>query len=345
MNLFTILPEYRDYLVDVEDLAHSTVKGKMQEARLLCEHLESIEITESTEITADAVSSYVVGSYGHLADYVFNIYIGHLKRFLRYLREEGLLGEDAAPERKLKPRRRAKARRVRQWLFHHELEEKATKGAEYHEMIYYLIHALFYMARRANELNEIRVGQVDRTPRPGFPFGLFQFSDNKKDSELEPMPIQEGLAPKLDEWLHIYEALLGRPLRSTDYLFPAIDTNNGDAIRGVKRPRILVPGRKMPYGTMWKRLSEAGIQGAHAARRGGLHYVDETIGLDAAQTLANHTTPAMTARYLNKHKKREQLGDMFAKRAAEAAEPVAQPVPEVPQDMLAARRARRSQAG
>lgn len=326
-ELYEALTAWSYYMKNVEKFAFKTMEGKFSEASKLTAWLADKDLISTREITATLVAGYTIDRYGHLADQTYNLYLGHLRSYLTFLRKKKLLGDDQAPESDLKPRRRPASKRPKEFVYPHELMETAEKAARWHDRDKYFLLFAFYGARRAGEVCALRWADIDLTPRPRYKFGSFRFRNNKIGGEIKPRPIDRLLLPYVLEWQIRYQELLnerfgfhsdGRPkrkLRSTDWVFPALRVGPGMSSGGARRALVLVPDKFTPYGSIKKSLRRAGVKGVHSLRRGGMVGLDQRFDLVTAQVMADHKTPEQAAAYLDMDLKAEAVGDQFAKEA------------------------------
>jgi integrase len=169
-------------------------------------------------------------------------------------------------------------------------------------------------ACRASELQALKVGDVDFAQSEVFVTVI-------KTKEEDEMPLTADLERELRVWFEEYAALLGRPLRDDDYLFPSrsgnqIKTHYFDeelgrrvyertpyvwhADRPVERTEKIVKGALERLGLPTR------YEGTHTVRRAVARaYFDklsEEAGYDAAlrtvSALLHHRNMATTERYL-----------------------------------------------
>jgi integrase len=169
-------------------------------------------------------------------------------------------------------------------------------------------------ACRASELQALKVGDVD--------FARSQvFVTVIKTREEDDMPLTADLERELRVWFEEYAALLGRPLRDDDYLFPArsgnqIRTHYYDEKLGrrvyERTPLVYHPDRpverteKIVKAALEKLGLPTRYEGTHTLRRAVARaYFDmlaEQVGYDAAlrtvSALLHHSTMSTTERYL-----------------------------------------------
>ncbi|MER5754272.1 tyrosine-type recombinase/integrase [Streptomyces sp. NPDC002088] len=180
-------------------------------------------------------------------------------------------------------------------------------------------------ACRASELVNLRVGDVDFAASEVFVTVI-------KTHEEDEMPLTADLGRELRVWFEEYAALLGRPLRPDDYLFPA---RSGNQIKthyfdeGLRRrvyertPFVWHPDRpverteKIVKAALEKLGLPTRYEGTHTLRRAVARaYFDmlsEEVGYDAAlrtvSALLHHSNQATTERYLglsSETKRRDQ---------------------------------------
>lgn len=352
-ELYQALDAWTAYMRDVMKLARSSRKGKVQEATKLTAFLANLDLVSTREITAEALAAYTIQRYRDLADQTYNLYLSHLRMYVGFLRRKKLLGEDQNPEMDLMPRRRPEEARPKAFIYPEQIAEKAEKAGRWHDRDKYYVLFAFYMARRAGEVCALRWKDLDLTKRPGYPCGLFRFQNNKIGGDAITLPIDPLLLPYVVEWQARYQELLTeqfgldergnpeRPTRPSDYIFPPLEVTAGFPIKGVRRPLRIVPEEPVPYEGIRKSLKKAGVHGIHSARRGGLISLDERFGIETARIMADHATQAQTAKYMNKNRQAESVGNLFAgEQAALAAERAPEPAPIAGVTSLTERRAR-----
>jgi integrase len=169
-------------------------------------------------------------------------------------------------------------------------------------------------ACRASELVNLRVGDVDFAASEVFVTVI-------KTKEEDEMPLTADLERELRIWFEEYAALLGRPLRPDDYLFPArsgnqIKTHYFDEALGrrvyERTPFVYHADRpverteKIVKGALAKLGLPTRYEGTHTVRRAVARaYFDqlaEDVGYDAAlrtvSALLHHSSMTTTERYL-----------------------------------------------
>lgn len=330
-ELHQALIAWLTHMRDVEKYADSTVTGKLQEAARLTNWLTASGMESTREITARVLSDFAVAKYGLLADRTHNLYMSHLRMYVKFLRERRLLGEDQSPERDLKPRRRPASARPKQFVYPEKLKGLAKQAGEWHSRDKYFLYFAFYGVRRAGEVCVMQWGAIDFSSRPGYRFGLFRFRNNKIGGEVKKRPIDRKLLPLIMEWREEYQELLteqfglnerGEPKRKikpTDYVFPAVKVGAGMSTGGARRALVIVPTKPVPYGSIKKNMRRIGIKGLHGARRGGMIDLEERFDLEAARIMADHKTQDQSAEYLDKDRKAEEVGELYAKEARKLA--------------------------
>lgn len=317
--------EFDRYLTYVETLALNTRRGYMRRTEELNAYLVDLGYRDTTEITADLVADFMADTYTARADSTYNLYAIQVRRFLKFLREERLLGDDQAPERKLKGRKRPMPLREKKFVHVEDVAALAEKGAEWHIRDKYLILAMSGLARRAMEICTMNVGDVDLNPRGNAKWGVFRFT-NAKTHRVRFLPIQEHVAESLQEWLEdIYPKLLrrdvdqDRELLATDPLFPALQRGKGASYRGMRDPQVINPNKRLPYGSLLDALTRAGADDSHSLRRGMLVSIKERFGIRAAKIYADHAEELTTEAYMDQRREVDDLGKLLTEESRDNA--------------------------
>jgi integrase len=321
--------QFDNHMFHVEKLAFSTRRGYLRRTEQFMAYLVDNGFRDTTEITAQLAVDFMEDTYANLGDGTYNLYTIQLRQFLKFLREQGALGADQAPERYLKRRRRPQPTRVKQFIQVEDVEALAQAARDWHPRDEYIIRCLSGMARRAGELCSMDVGDVDLNPRGNAEWGIFRFT-NIKTGRRRYLPIQESLQPHLAEWFRIYERLIGRPLDPADPLFPALQRGKGRSYRGMRHPLILNPAKRLPYDSLQDVLKRAGASSAHPFRRGMLVDLKDRHGIRVAMVYADHAKEETTELYMDERREIDNLGKLLSKEAAakKAAEEVPQALPE-----------------
>ncbi|RZU35914.1 site-specific recombinase XerD [Streptomyces sp. BK022] len=185
-------------------------------------------------------------------------------------------------------------------------------------------------ACRASELVNLRVGDVDFARSELFVTVI-------KTHEEDEMPLTADLERELLAWFEEYAALLGRPLRDDDYLFPArsgnqIKTHYLDEKTGKRvyerTPIVYHPDRpverteKIVKGALAKLGLPTRYEGTHTVRRAVARaYFDQLAqdaGYDAAlrtvSALLHHSSMSTTERYLGLSTERKRRDETMKGR-------------------------------
>lgn len=331
------LPEARDaHLIHLRvtlGRAENTVGRKATTLRSFIAFLAGVGIADTGDVTAEAVERYVqarlntdpalahrAGQRRPLAETTANLHKIQLKGFLVWLREEGLLGADQAPERRLILISKPKAARPKKFVHREEIHHYAGLAREWHPRDEAWVYFQHYMGRRFSELSRMRVRDLDLTPRPGFPRGFFVYDDTKGRKYNVKGQIEPEFAPIAQAWLEEYAQLIGRKLRPDDYLIPKVLPAKGLVVKGLRRPLRVVPHEPTPYHTVKDLLKRAGMPASHALRRGEASHLTRTYGIRAAKTMLGHSDEKTTEAYIDLNREVEDLGAMFAKGAQAAPE-------------------------
>lgn len=314
MDIDKALKEYETYLKANRRLAPKTVGDYVRNAFRFATWSK---LTDTTDITAELVSEYVVQRCGGLADRSFNSYLSQVRLWLVWLAETKRLGEDTAPWRTLILRDRARPVRPKAFIREDEAHELAEKAAQWHERDKAFILAMRGTARRKSELCAMTIGDIDREPRPGMSRGVFTFDNTKGRKVRRTLPILPEFDAFLDEWLPLYAQLIGRALQPDDYLVPAVKMAKGvKTIKGVRHPLELVPKKRLPEGSAQAIMTKLSNKGTHGLRRGMLsdlksarQAAGHADGLRLAKTLADHESERTTELYMDE---RREVADLAA---------------------------------
>lgn len=359
MELYEAADKYRAYQRDTLERADNTVTGIMQEVLRLSAWLADQDLIDTTEINADLIEAFIHASYitnatkakaagrKPLAETTVNLYKSRLRAYLQWLAIESLLGADSAPWRKVVLKSKPKAPRKKKFAHREDIHHYAAQARKIHPRNEAWIYFQHYMARRRGELQHMRVADIDLEPSPDYPFGLFVFDNTKSRRGSVRKPIEPAFAPIAKRWLEEYAELLGRKLRPTDYLIPALTPGKGWTRPGVRRLMVICPDRFVDRSTVRKLLTEVGVPNSHALRRGAAVSIAKRHGIRAAKTMLDQADERTTEIYMDRDRESVELGAMFAGEAANSEsagmslEPPEQTPAPVPADMLAARRQRR----
>lgn len=315
--------DYEKHMREILQKAPNTIRGATQAInRFLAMHPTTLE---TGEFTADLFGAYQTDKFSELAQTTRNLQIGHLKRWLRYLLEEGRLGADLTPWRKMVPTKNPKRKRAKAFIREGDKLPALVKAArEWHERdaVYFLIS--YWTKKRVSEIVRMRVSDIDFAKRPNATYGVFGFEQVKINGEKQYLPIPKPLAPILKEWLETYAELIERKLVQTDYLIPALHPGSAQSRKGVRMPMVLVPTKQLPYDSAHdiidRAFKTAGIQraegeGTHGLRRGGLDDLIRKAGeqgipnpMRLAKTAAGHGDERTTENYTDNYKDTWDLG-------------------------------------
>ena len=331
--------EFDHFLDTVETLADNTRRGYMCRCDRFLAYLVELGHRDTTAITADLVADFMVDAYASLGDNTYNLYVVQIRRFLAFLRQEGELGDDVTPERKLKSRRRPQPKKTKKFVYADQVEGYALKAREWHVRDEYAIRLTFGFARRAYEICAMSVGDVDLEPRGNARWGVFRFIDAKSRKPAF-LPIQEQVEPYVRRWLEIYAEAIGRDLEPGDPLFPAIQRGKGRNYRGQRHPMVMNPAKPLPRDSMGAIMERAGVPGSHPLRRGALVDLKERHGIRVAKTYADHSSEVMTERYMDESREVDDLGRLLIEESEAKAERPAETFAPAGVVSLADRRAR-----
>jgi integrase len=347
---------YEDHLRGTLKRAENTIRGAMGAIdRFLGGHPTDLMVKD---FTAEMFDAWQADKFAGYAQTTRNLQIGHLKRWLVFLLEEGWLGADRTPWRKMVAIKKPKRTRAKSFVRQDDtLPALVRAGMEWHPRNGYFILVTYWMCRRVSEMSPMRVSDIDFTPRPNADYGVFTFEQIKVNGESQSLPIPEPLVEPLKEWLKVYEELIGRKLVRTDYLFPALRIGKAQSRKGVRMPLSMIPTKKLPYDSAhdiidraYKMADIVRPPGAalHGLRRGGLDDLIKAANeagipnaIRLAMTMAGHGDERTTENYTDNHREVWELGKALAKihgRAVEAPEVPA----EAPTSGTAAARAARA---
>lgn len=340
MDLEAALDAHLIHLRVTLERADNTVTRRTSRLKDFVSWLAGVGITDTADLSGVAVERYVqarlntkpaeaqkAGQGRALAETTANLYKVHLKGLLVWLREEGLLGSDQVPERKLVMQSKPKAARVKAFVHRHEIHHYAGLAREWHPRNEAWVYFQHYMGRRYKELASMRVGDLDLTPRPGFPFGCFTYDDTKGRKFNVKGQIEPEFAPIAQAWLEEYAQLIGRKLRPDDYLIPKTTHGKGAVLKGLRRPVKLVPNKPTTYDAVKDILGRAGMPASHALRRGEGSHLARTHGIRAAKTMLGHVDQRTTEEYIDHDQEVEDLGKLFADGAEKPVEPMGPKAP------------------
>jgi len=324
MDLKAALEAHLTHLRVTLGRADITVTRRAGQLARFVDWMAEIGISSTEDLTASAVERYAqarlntepeeaarAGQRRVLAETTANLYKGHLRVFIAWLREEGLLEADQVPERKLVPKSKPKAARKKTFVHREEIHHYAAKAREWHPRNEAWVYFQHYMARRYSELARMRVRDLDLTPRPGFPFGCFVYDDTKGGRYNVKGQIDPEFAPIAKAWLEEYSRLIGRPLRPDDYLIPKTGPGKGAIIKGLRRPLKLIPSEPTTYAAVKDIMARAGLPPSHALRRGTGSHLTRRHGIRAAKTMLGHKDQKTTEIYIDIDQEVEDLGKLF----------------------------------
>jgi integrase len=249
--------------------------------------------------------------------------------------------------------------RAKSFVREQDLPKVVAVAREWHERDGAFCEALWASWRRSGELVALRVRDVDLLPYPDSPHGRLTWSNFKAHRPGQVMDMPPALQECLGRWMGLYSSMLGRDLQPSDYLFPALRAE-GVVSKGKRRRLVLDPGNPIgqPDSIPRKAFQRAGLwvpgMACHAFRRGAADALYDLAAqrghknpLRLAMTALDHSSEAMTEKYLNKDRDRRDLVEFLSEDGGPgpAAAPAPSSAPAVPVSGvvdLAARRARRA---
>ncbi|GAA0936252.1 hypothetical protein [Actinocorallia libanotica] len=334
MDLGSATDHYLIHLETVLGYSRGTVSQRSRILRRFTGWLEELGVSDTTGITGAVMERIVVGHLADsteaaahsereqpLAERTANLYKSQLRGYLAWLGEEGHLGEDPSPERKLVSRRSPKPAKAKTFVHRREIHHAAGRARQWHPRDEAWVYFQHYLGRRYVELAPMRVRHLDLTPRPGYPCGVFVYDNVKARKYNISGQIEPEFVPIAQAWLKEYAQLLGRPLRPDDHLIPALSAGKGACLKGVRRPLKLVPDKPASYDAVEEALKRAGIPASHALRRGEASYLTQKYGIRAAKTMLGHSSQATTEGYVDYDQEVVDLGEMFARGSEEQRGP------------------------
>lgn len=353
MDMYDAFDAHMTWLEKVKERKAQTLKSRRQEIAKLLAWVEDRDVVDCTELNRKLVNDFVADMYSTVAQTTRNTYVSHLRGWFAWLRREQLLGSDEWPDHDLEtisdPRpANTDLPRVAEeevWMY-------ADRAKERHISHWAYILCSFYMAKRMDEMRDMRIKDVDFAVRPYAEDGMFSFVQNKTKGTKETLPIFYKLRPILEEYFAAYEELLGRRLRGSDYLVPRLVAGGGYTLPGMPKPmKVALDDYGMTEQrsgrALMRMLTSIGMPPSHGIRRGAADfYTDEFDDMRVAKTMLGHDRESTTERYIGRRRDVMDVGRKFNKKKngtdgpAPAVEPAAQEPESNVSDFLAARQRR-----
>ena len=311
---------YYLYLRDLRRRATSTTTdaARLTTAFVTWMATEYPDVRYTQELVSEHFTRHAESQYKDVADTTYNHYVGTLRRWTRWLAEEGMLGADQAPGRNLLPRENPRRSRKKEFI-REDLAHALAQAAEWwHPRDKYYILLSYYLGRRWSEVSRMRVRDIDFNPRRNMPNGVFVFDNIKSRRPDRALPLREAAAQIIREWFEVYAKEIGRPLQGDDFLIPAIGRARGRSVRGVRLPLEIKPKEPIPYPSALaalKRAAErAGVdeRTTHGLRRGMLDDLTQETGhIRVAKVYADHSSERITEEYTDNRREVQDLGALF----------------------------------
>lgn len=198
-----------------------------------------------------------------------------------------------------------------------------------------VVEFAYWSHRREAEIFGMKRKDVDFSPRPGAPHGVYWFTETKASKGRQMLDLLEEEANCLKEWLDQYEQAIGEEVPPMAYLFPARYAC-GKSVKGEGRPTKLLPfvGVTAQSDVFALAYRAAGVyekrKAGHAARRGGEEDtwvalneagVDDPVGVIMERSKQSRSTVEL---YLNRKASAERSRKAYtliSQKRKEAQEP------------------------
>lgn len=332
MDLNSALSSYVEYLEKTRMLGDP--KGPRLEIERFTRWAGD-QVADTTDLTSRIFETYArevhitdperaraAGRKKPLGEKTANLYKTYLRSWVRWLRDEGALGDDQSPERRLLAIKNPKPVRQKTFLHRDQLPAAREHAARWHPRDAAWIDFQHFMTRRWNELSVMHVWDLDLTPYPEFPFGFFTADASKGGVYARRHQVLPEFVPIAQRWLEDYALVIGRPLEPDDYLIPAVVQGKGWIQKGMRRPMRVEPKKPVSYAVARRIAKDVGAQGTHDARRGGGSAIRRDYGIRAAKAALDHKSELTTEGYMDLDRETLDFGALIAQKAEKDGIPV-----------------------
>jgi integrase len=261
------------------------------------------------------------------ANKTFNARRSHMSAFLTWCYERDYLRMQDRHLAYVKERPNTTSR-AKSFVKAQDMPKVAQAARQWHERDAAFCEALWASWRRSGELAALRVRDVDTRAYPDSPHGRLTWTNAKAHRPNQVLDMSPDLQDCLSRWMAAYTEMLGRELRPSDYLFPALRPE-GMTVKGKRRRLALAPEHPIgqPDSIARGAFQRAGVyvegMACHAFRRGAADALYDLAAekghrnpLRLAMTALDHRSEAQTEGYLNKDRDRRDLAMFLAEVAA-----------------------------